>query len=258
MHILVFVGYTQIVFISNPRSQPPEWEYVFASFGPVIFVGYWMYKVSFKRTIEGFRRLPFELAFWQGGGFWVGVESAQIFAKLPIDRLGYDSLDPAGVITLVIILVIVVIVALIQAWTLRKVGLLQYYLLRLASYLSSWLKSKKADEGRYLPIVPILIVLANLGEDQHLRIHHYMYALLAMPVLSLPNRVSLFFQAMMLGLFLDGVGRWGWASIVETTDSVRSLPFVNTTSIRRLIMLATRRCQCRYLYAVVLEYLQLQ
>lgn len=47
-----------------------------------------------------------------------------------------------------------------------------------------------------------------------------MYALLAIPVLSLPNRVSLFFQAFMLGLFLDGVGRWGWASIVETTDSV--------------------------------------
>lgn len=132
MHILVFLGYTQIVFISNPRSQPPDWEYVFASFGPVIFVGYWAYKISFKRTIEGFKRLPFELAFWQGGGFWVGVESGQIFSKLPIDRLGYDALDPAGIITLVIILVIVVIVAVIQAWTLRKVGLLQYYLIRSA------------------------------------------------------------------------------------------------------------------------------
>jgi hypothetical protein len=137
MHILVFLGFTQIVFISNPRSQPPDWEYVFASFGPVIFVGYWAYKISFKRTIEGFRRLPFELAFWQGGGFWVGVESAQIFSRLPIDRLGYDALDPAGVITLVIILVIVVIVAVIQAWALRKVGLLQYYLLRSACRSSS-------------------------------------------------------------------------------------------------------------------------
>jgi hypothetical protein len=25
---------------------------------------------------------------------------------------------------------------------------------------------------------------------------------------------------MLFGLFLDGVGRWGWASIVESTDSV--------------------------------------
>lgn len=130
MHILVFLGYTQIVLISNPRSQPPDWEYVFASFGPVIFVGYWAYKISFKRTIEGFKRLPFELGFWQGGGFWIGIESSQIFAKLPISRLGYDPLDAGGIISLTVILVIVVIVACIQAWTLRKVGLLQYYIVR--------------------------------------------------------------------------------------------------------------------------------
>jgi hypothetical protein len=130
MHILVFLGYTQIVFVSDVRTEPPEWEYVFASFGPVIFVGYWAYKVAFKRTMEGFRQLPFELAFWQGTGIWIGIESATIFGSLPIKRLGYDALDPAGVITLTIILIFVLIVVGIQALTLRKVGLLQYYLLR--------------------------------------------------------------------------------------------------------------------------------
>ena len=58
------------------------------------------------------------------------MESAQVFGKLPISRLGYDALDPAGVITLTIILVFVVIVAVIQALTLRKVGLLQYFIVR--------------------------------------------------------------------------------------------------------------------------------
>jgi hypothetical protein len=29
---------------------------------------------------------------------------------------------------------------------------------------------------------------------------------------------------MLFGLFLDGVGRWGWASIVESGDSVRPPP----------------------------------
>jgi hypothetical protein len=130
MHILVFLGYTQIVFVSDPRAQPPQWEYVFSSFGPVIFAGYWAYQVAFKRSIEGFKRLPFELAFWQGTGYWIGVESAQIFGKLPINRLGYDALDPGGIVTLTIILVFVVIVVAIQALTLRKVGLLQYYILR--------------------------------------------------------------------------------------------------------------------------------
>jgi len=135
MHILVFLGYTQIVFVSNPRSEPPQWEYIFASFGPVIFAGYWAYQTAFKRTMEGFAKLPFELAFWQGTGYWIGVESAQIFGRLPINRLGYDALDPAGVITLTIILVFVVIVVVIQALTLRKVGLLQYYILRYVALL---------------------------------------------------------------------------------------------------------------------------
>jgi len=217
MHILVFLGYTQIVFVSNPRSEPPDWEYVFGSFGPVIFAGYWAYKVAFKTSMEGFRKLPFELAFWQGTGYWIGVESAQIFGRLPISRLGYDALDPAGVITLTVILVFVVIVVVIQALTLRKVGLLQYFILR--SVLLP-LRFQILLIGRYLPLVPILIVLANLGNGYHLRLHHYIYALVGIPVLSLPNRVSLFLQAMLFGLFLDGVGRWGWASIIESTDSV--------------------------------------
>jgi hypothetical protein len=75
----------------------------------------------------------------------------------------------------------------------------------------------------YLPLVPLLIVLACIP-NYTLRIHHYLYTFAAIPVLSLPNRVSLFGQAFMLGLFLDGVGRWGWASIIEQTTSVSGAP----------------------------------
>ena len=56
--------------------------------------------------------------------------------------------------------------------------------------------------------------------DYTLRLHHYLLAIAAIPVLSLPNRVSLAGQAFALGLFLDGVGRWGWDSILEYTASV--------------------------------------
>lgn len=89
--------------------------------------------------------------------------------------------------------------------------------------------------NRYLPIVPILIVLANLGNNYYLRLHHYIYSLVAIPVLSLPNRVSLFLQAMLFGLFLDGVGRWGWASIVESGDSVRPFPGVLSVADGQLL-----------------------
>lgn len=55
-----------------------------------------------------------------------------------------------------------------------------------------------------------------------------MYALIAFPVLSLPNRISLALQAFMLGLFLDGVGRWGWAGLIEQTSSVSILRCISS------------------------------
>ena len=43
-----------------------------------------------------------------------------------------------------------------------------------------------------------------------------MLALLLAPVMSLPDRISALFQSFALGWFLDGIGRWGWDSILET------------------------------------------
>jgi len=77
---------------------------------------------------------------------------------------------------------------------------------------------------RYIVLVPILVILAIIP-DYTLRLHHYLLAIIAIPVMSLPNRVSLFGQAFALGLFLDGVGRWGWDSILEYTASVSILVF---------------------------------
>lgn len=128
--VLVVIGHLHLNIISNPRYTPPSWSYIIGGLIPVLFAGYWMHKVAFQRTISGFKHLPFELGFWQGAGFWVGLESATIFAKLPINRLGYDALDPGGIVCLLVIIICVVVVVAIQAWTMRKVGLLQYYILR--------------------------------------------------------------------------------------------------------------------------------
>ncbi|WVQ86196.1 hypothetical protein IAT38_008364 [Cryptococcus sp. DSM 104549] len=199
--ILLVLGYFHIVLLSDAPSYPPNWETILGGLIPVLMTGYWAWKMAFKRTMRGFVDLPVEMGLWQGAGYWIGIESSTIFARLPISRLGYDALDPSGVIALTFIVVVVVIVVLIQAWDMRKMGLLRYYL------------------ARYVVLIPILIVLAVIP-DYTLRLHHYILALIAIPVLSLPNRVSLFLQAFMLGLWLDGVGRWGWASIIEQTSSL--------------------------------------
>ncbi|OCF56060.1 hypothetical protein L486_06001 [Kwoniella mangroviensis CBS 10435] len=199
--ILLVGGYFHLVLFANPPSIPPNWETIFAGLPPILLAGYWFWKLSFKRTLAGFKDLPLELALWQGLGYWLGLESSTIFSKLPITRLGYDALDPAGVISLVCIVVVVVIVVAIQAWQMRKYGLLRYYLIR------------------YIPLVPLLIILAFLP-NYSLRLHHYLLAIIAIPVLSLPNRISLFGQAFALGLFLDGTGRWGWDGLIQLIGSL--------------------------------------
>jgi hypothetical protein len=95
-----------------------------------MIAGYWFYRTSFKRTLEGFGDRPIERALWQGIGYWIGVEQSNIFARLPIRRLGVDPLGADGVVTLIVIIVIVVIIVLRQAWDMRKWGMLRYYLYR--------------------------------------------------------------------------------------------------------------------------------
>ena len=131
--ILALLGYLQIVLFSDPSTQPPDWSSILGAILPIFLTSYWIYHTSFKRTLRAFRGLPFDLAFWQGAGYWIGIESSTIFAKLPISRLGYGGLNGAGVITIVIIVLVVVLVVGIQAWQMRKAGLLQYYLFRWSS-----------------------------------------------------------------------------------------------------------------------------
>ncbi|WRT70908.1 uncharacterized protein IL334_007907 [Kwoniella shivajii] len=199
--LLLVGGYFHLTLFSDPPNTPPNWETIFSILPTVLLTGYWMWFMSFKETMKGFKELPFELCLWQGLGFWIGIESSVIFNKLPITRLGYDPLDPAGIIALTIIIILAVIVVLIQAWEMRKYGLLRYYLIR------------------YIPVIPLIIILVFIP-GYTFRPHHYLFALLAIPVLSLPNRISLFGQAFALGLFLDGVGRWGWDGIIQLTGSL--------------------------------------
>ena len=128
--VLLLLGWLQITLLSNPRYAPPQWDYILGGLPAVAFAGYWFYKISFRRTLYAFQGLPVEMALWQGLGYWIGIESSTIFSKLPIQRLGYGTLSPAGVITIIVIVVIVLVVVVVQAWQARKLGLLQYYIVR--------------------------------------------------------------------------------------------------------------------------------
>lgn len=63
--------------------------------------------------------------------------------------------------------------------------------------------------------------LAAAIPGSSLRIHHYILALLLLPGTKLRTRVSLVCSGLLLGLFINGVARWGFAGIVETPASLR-------------------------------------
>ena len=130
MMILVTLGWFHLTLISDPPNQPPDWSWVIGGLPAVLTTAYWAWKVSFRRTLLAFRDLPLDVTIWQGAGFWIGMESSIIFSKIPIQRLGYDKVPAAGVIALVIIIIFVAIIVLIQAWQMRRYGLLRYYLYR--------------------------------------------------------------------------------------------------------------------------------
>ena len=71
----------------------------------------------------------------------------------------------------------------------------------------------------YGMIFASLIVLANIP-GLSLRIHHYIFALIFIPGCSTRGKTAYAFQGILLGLFLSGVARWGFASIAETNLSL--------------------------------------
>jgi hypothetical protein len=67
------------------------------------------------------------------------------------------------------------------------------------------------------------ISLGILSAMPHLtlRIHHYILALLLLPGTSMQTRISLLAQGLLVGLFINGVARWNFDSILQTAAQLR-------------------------------------
>jgi hypothetical protein len=131
---------------------------------------------------------------------FIGALNNYTFARLiPLQRLTPMDIQkqPGAKLALAFVIPIVLLIILSQAWQIRQGGLLPRYL---KIYCTMGL------------IILILLPLPGL----RLRIHHYILAILLMPGTAFPTRPSLIYQGLLLGLFINGVARWGFASIIET------------------------------------------
>jgi len=62
-----------------------------------------------------------------------------------------------------------------------------------------------------------------------LRIHHYILAIMLMPLTGFPTRLSAVYQGLLLGLFLNGTAAFGFASIVQTSAELQLDAPIGTT-----------------------------
>ena len=170
----------------------------FGRFLPACFCGWVTYKYAVKRSLTNLTAQIEKTILWLGPA-WVGALNNQTFDKIPIQRLTPHDIQaqPGAIPALIIVVLSIFFIALGQAWAFRLEGRMPWYL------------------GIYgLLVLGLLIMLAMPGLD--LRIHHYILALLLLPGTSFQNRPSLLYQGLLVGLFINGIARWGFDSILQT------------------------------------------
>ena len=218
-----------IYFYVSLASDPPDYEnymsvvsQAFRGFLPAVFVGLAVYQFCIRYSLEGLSA-PYEKTILWLGGCFLGALSKLTFEKLPIQRLTlHDFQQPGALLTVIVIVLATLFIAIFQAWAFRIEGRLPQYL---AFYGSLGL---------------LLLVLMAIPH-MNVRIHHYVLALILLPGTSLQTRPSLLYQGLLVGLFISGIARWGFDSILQTPGELFgddfntpvpqiAMPAINTSS----------------------------
>ncbi|PHH67796.1 hypothetical protein CDD82_1111 [Ophiocordyceps australis] len=172
-------------------------------FLPAAFVAWVIFDKVAKRTLKGLKAQVEKTVLWLGG-CWVGALSNYTLGWIPIQRLNKHDLDqqPGAKAALAVIVIILVVIVVSQIWFLRKEG-------RLIRYLKLYV------------LFLVAIVIGLLLPALHLRLHHYIIALLLLPGTSMQTRPSLLYQGFLLGLFINGVARWGFDPVLQTSQDLQ-------------------------------------
>lgn len=178
---------------------------------PAGFIAAFIYRWSVRRTLLNLKAPVEKTVLWVGG-LWVGALCNLTLSKIPIRRLhGADIRKQAGgLVALIIIILILVAIVLYQAWCFRKEG-------RLLRYLKLY------------SIITIGLLVLYAIPHENLRLHHYILALLLLPGTSIQTRPSLIYQGLLLGLFINGIARWDFAPILETSTALSSRASIDNT-----------------------------
>ncbi|KAI9011640.1 hypothetical protein DFJ74DRAFT_684138 [Hyaloraphidium curvatum] len=202
---LVLSGFFWVVFgdYSSPRADSDFLSKAFAQLLPTVGVSYLVYHFV-ARTV-----LPQQVASAGLDVFifyclpWIlGLDLVEVTTYMPDLTLNAKALkDPAQVAMLVACVVVIGAFAGYFLYWQRKLRRLPLLVLFYGAFFL------------FFFTVPLIF-----GLYPHL--HHYMVALLLMPLTTdIQTRPSFMFQGFCLGWFLEGVGRWGFDTPAETRRS---------------------------------------
>lgn len=199
-----------MTLFSQSRNNPPPLDAAFGTFLPTLFIAFAFWRLAYRFVLPAFSGAPIERTVLYLATFWVGVLWNITTGWIPVDRLlSSDISQEKGALASVIIIAsIVFVIAVNQIRIARKTGWLAYYI------------------GWYVVGGLVAIVLSQLPGLQ-LRLHHYVAAMVLVPMTAFPTRPSALYQGLLLGMFLNGVAAFDLASILQTAADVR--PFSLST-----------------------------
>lgn len=202
---IFFIVWFQVAMASDPPSSSGYYSLVSTGLGrflPGAFVGFVLYYFCVWRTLHNLDAHIDKTVLWLGG-CWVGALNTDTFDRIPISRLTPHDLEqqPGAIPALIIIISCLVFITFLQAEGFRREG-------RFFSQLRVY--------GALVLGVLILVAVPHMN----LRIHHYILSLLLLPGTTLQTRPSLLFQGILVGLFINGIARWGFDSILQTPASL--------------------------------------
>ncbi|PYH75373.1 LCCL domain protein [Aspergillus uvarum CBS 121591] len=200
-----FMLFCQVGLVSDPPSFTQFADLLSSLLSrllPASFVAYVLYKYCARPLLDPLSEPVYQITktlLYLPPAFIGGLNNYTFARLIPLERLTPHDIQkqPGAKVALALVIPTVICIVLTQAWQIRMGGLMPRYL------------------KIYCTMGLILLILLPLP-GLRLRIHHYILAILLMPGTALPTRPSLIYQGLLLGLFINGVARWGFASIIET------------------------------------------
>ncbi|KAK1760640.1 hypothetical protein QBC47DRAFT_367752 [Echria macrotheca] len=209
--VFFFSVFTGVYWTVGMATDTPNYSSVASLFSrelgnyvPAMFAAWVMFdKMGVRRALDGLAAQIEKTVLWLGP-CWVGALTNHTFDFIPIQRLTEHDLDqqPGARVALAIIIVILVLATVSQIWFFRQEG-------RLIRYL------------QYYVLLGIGLLICVALPYLKLRIHHYILALLLLPGTSMQTRFSLVYQGLLVGLFLNGIARWGWDPFLQTAYAIQ-------------------------------------